>query len=222
MSLPESFAAPLSSAQWEAEFVRVIREDFETHDDPLISQLLDIEDNTLPLVAEHVRRYVTDFWKETNEDRSLLGAEIRRNLPSAIAGQKTSIRIFELLIARYRDLDTSTLTLNPSQSLEMVRAVLEQLELIQKRAPDAFNTKPMGYAGDLQTLCSLACLLDFRLGKLDYDTLATLLDCGRRVEGQDQEVEDGQNLRKRLELFRTNKTQLVLETEAYARSLPRK
>jgi hypothetical protein len=219
---PLSHLPPLTSEQWEDAFVTEIKKDFQTHDDLLISQLLDSQDNTLPLVADHVRRYVTNFWTETNEDRSLFGAEMRQKLPSAIAGQKTTIGILEALIARFRRLNLSSPDVNPQYSLQVAQTLLAQLEFMQNRAPDAFNVKPMGTAGDLQTLYSLACLLNHRLGKIDYDTLATLLDCGRMVEGQDKEVEDGKNLKNRLDSFRENKPEFAKDTEASVRSLPRK
>jgi hypothetical protein len=220
-SLPQSHPSPLRAEQWQAEFIQAIHNDLQTHDDPLIPRLLADQD-TLNNVADHVRRYVTDFWTETNQDRSLLGAEIRQKLPSAIAGQKSAIKIFEILTTRYRDLDMSALNTDPRQSLEMSRALLGQLELIQNRVSDAFNVKPMGYKGDLQTLYSLYCFLRHRLGSFSYDTLASLLDCGRTVEGQDKEVEDGMNLKKRLDGFRNNHPPMAEQTEIAARSLPRK
>ena len=152
-----------------------------------------------------------------------MGAEFRQKLLSAIAGQKTTISIFKALIARYQELDLSSPDINPQYSLQVAQALLAQLKFMRDRAPDAFNVKPMGYKGDLQTLYSLACLLAHRLGKLDYDTLATLLDCGRAVEGQneEEEFEDGQNLRKRLDAWRKHYPQLAEQTEALVRSLPR-
>lgn len=219
---PLSHSSPLTSEQWDAKFVQAIKDDPQAHDDPLISQLLATHDNTLRHVAEHVRRYVTDFWTEINQDRSLVGAEIRQELPSAIAGQKNTVKIFEILTARYRELDMSAPDINPGQSLEVSRALLSQLELMQKRAPDSFNVKSMGYVGDLETLYSLDYFLRYRLGSFSYETLATLLDCGRTVEGQNKEVEDGKNLKNRLDKFCRNKPQLIEQTEAYVRSIPRK
>jgi hypothetical protein len=218
---PYSIPSPLTSEQWEAEFVRAIEDDLQTHDDPLVVQLRDMQDNTLRYVADNVRRYVRDFMQRFNEDRSLFGAEIRQKLPSAIAGQKTTIRISETLIARFQELNLSSPDINLQHSLEMARALLTQLEFIRDHTSNVFSTKSLGYAGDLQTLCSLECFLRYRLEAFSYDTLATLLDCGRAVEGQEKEFEDGQNLRKRLETFRKNHPQLAEQTEASVRSLPR-
>ena len=218
---PLSHLLSPSSDQWETRFVQAIEDDLQTHDDPLILRLLADQD-TLHHVADHVRRYVTNFWAESNQNRSLLRAQIRRLLPSAIAGQKNTVKVLEILTDRYLDLDMSTLNVNPRQSLEMSRALLSQLESMQNRAPDAFNVKALGFAGDLQTLYSLVCLLRHRLGSFSYDTLATLLDCGHTVEGQDKEVEDGKNLQNRLDGFRKNKPGLAEQTEALARSIPRK
>ncbi len=215
---------PLTPEEWGSEFIRAIKADFQTHDDPLISRLLTDAD-TLHHVADHVRRYVTDFWKEANEDRSLFGAEIRHQLLSAIAGQKTTIKIFEAVAARLDSAQfgsSDTLNIDPQQSLETARALLRQLEFIQEHAPDATNVKSMGYKGDLQTLCSLDCFLRHRLGESSFDTLATLLDCGRTVEGQEREVEDGKNLKNRLDGFRQKKPWLAEQTEASAHAIPRK
>ena len=104
----------------------------------------------------------------------------------------------------------------------MARELKARMEFIENHVPAAFNVKPLGFAGDLQTLYSLVCFLRHRLGAFSYDTLATLLDCGRILEGQDREVEDGQNFKKRLDVFCRNKPELAKQTEIAACNIPRK
>jgi len=214
--------SPLTPREWEVEFRKAINADLNIHDDPHIPQLLSSSDDTFSYTADQVRRYVTDYWKETNEDRSLYGAELRQKLPSAMAGQKTTISLFETVIARLdkADFDLQAQS-NIRRYLQMAHALLAQLQYMDAQAPAAFNTKSLGYAGDLQTLYSLHCFLLHRLGACSYDTLATLLDCGFTVEGIDKEVYDGKNLKNRLDGFRQNKPDLAQKTEAFARSIPR-
>ena len=116
LTLLQSKSSPLTPEQWEASFVQAIRDDLRRHDDLLISKLL-ADADTLHHVVHHVHRYVTDFWKEANEDRSLFGAEIRQKLPSSVAGQKTTIGILETLIARYREQDLSAPGIDLRQTL---------------------------------------------------------------------------------------------------------
>jgi hypothetical protein len=178
-----------------------------------------------------LRVVVTDFWKEINEDRSLYGAELRGKLPSAIAGQKTTISVLEMESTR---LDESgfdrqvPVQISTRQYLQNARELLAHLEYMRDRAPAAFSIKSLGYAfsgtvalrpSDLQTLYSLYCFLRYRLGECSYDTVATLLDCGFAVEGIDKSVYDGKNLKNRLDSFRQNK-RLAEQTEAAARSIP--
>jgi len=228
---PQPQPSPLTPAEWEVEFRRAISADFQTHDDPAIAQLLLDSDNTFEHTAVHVRRFVTDFWKEINEDRSLYGAELRGKLPSAIAGQKTTISVLEM---EGTQLDESgfdrqvPIQINTRQYLQNARELLAQLEYMRDHAPAAFSIKSLGYGisgtgairpSDLQTLYSLHCFLRYRLGECSFDTLATLLDCGFTLEGIDKEVYDGKNLKNRLDGFRQNKW-LAEQTEAAARSIP--
>ncbi len=217
---------PLTPEQWEQELIRVLETDVQAHDDPMVSQLL-TDPDTLHHAADHVRRYVTDFWKRVNEDRGLYGGEMRQNLESAIAGQKTTIKVVEEVIARLDEAEfnqQAPIQINSHKYLVMARELCAQLEYMRDHAAAAFNPKSMRDKGDLQTLYSLDCFLRHRLGSFSYDTLATLLDCGRTVECQikQQVVEDGKNLKNRLDNFRKNKPWLAEQTEAAARSIPRK
>jgi hypothetical protein len=216
--------SPLSPHEWEKKFIEAIAADFQTHDDPLIQKLRG-DPNTTHHVAEHVRCYVTNYWKGINEDRSLYGAEIRRKLEPAIAGQRNTIRVFEFVLSRLDRAEFDgepPVRIDPRKSLEASRALLAELEYMQEHAPDAFNLKSLGYAGDLQTLCSLEYLLCPRLGESSLDTIATLIDCGHTVEGHKAEFVSADNLRKRLAGFREKYPHLVEQTEAAVRLIPRK
>jgi hypothetical protein len=224
MTTTSPLPAPLTAEAWETKFTEALDADYQTHDDPLVKQLRG-DANTLHHVADHVRRYVTDYWKETNEDRSLYGAEIRRKLEPAIAGQRNTIRVFEFVLPRLDRAEFDgepPVRIDPRKSLEASRALLADLEYMQEHAPDAFNLKSLGYAGDLQTLYSLHCLLRHRLGESLFDTLATLIDCGHAVEGHEKEVGSPDNLRKRIDNYREKNQHLAEQTEAAVRLIPRK
>jgi hypothetical protein len=216
---------PLTSPQWQARFQAALAADLQTHGDLLIQNLCSATDNTMAQVADHIRRYVTDFWKGPNEDRSLRGAEMRRLLPSAIAGQKTTIKIFEKAVALVESagLDPQEpARINAYAGLEKAQGLLLQLETMSAAVPATSNVKSLGYAGDLQTLHSLDYLLRYRLGKSSFDTLATLIDCGHEVEGHAREAfGSGENLKKRLAGFREKHAQLAEQTEARIRKIPR-
>jgi hypothetical protein len=217
-------STPLTAEAWETKFTEALDADYQTHEDLLIQKLRGDAD-TLYYVADHVRRYVTDYWKEINENRSLYGAEIRQKLEPAIAGQKNTIRVFELALDRLNKAEFDEelpVRIDPRKSLEAARALLAELEYMQAHAPNAFNLKSLGYAGDLQTLCSLEYLLRHRLGESSLDTIATLLDCAHTAEGHKVEVVAADNLRKRLGGFREKYPRLVEQTEAAIRLIPRK
>ena len=216
---------PLTPQQWGAELRKALAVDFQTHDDPLIRRL-SADKDTSHHVAEHVRHYVTDYWKEANKDRSLRGAEMKQMLTPAIAAQKTTIRIFEKAAALIEaaGLDPQEpARINAYAGLEKAQDLLAQLESMRDHAPATFNTKSLGYKGDLQILYSLHCLLRYRLGNSSFDTLATLIDCGHAVEGHAKEdFGSGENLRKRLENFCEKHAPLAKQTEAAVRHIPRK
>lgn len=217
---------PLTAPQWEAKFRAAIDADYETHDDPIIKTLCAACDNTMLHVADHVRRYVCDYWRAANEDRRLRGAEMRKVLATAIAGQLTTIKALEAALAQ---IDKAELgahepdRINAQSGLQMARELLTRLEAMQERAPDAFNTKSPGDAGDLQTLLSLDCFLRYRLGESSFDTIATLIDCGYAAEGLARDAfGSGENLKKRLETFRENHAQLAQHTEAAVQLISRR
>ncbi len=213
----------LTPKEWELKFRKAIAEDFETHEDPLIARLLADSDNTFEFVAAHVCRYVTEFWKEINESRRLYGADLRRDLVAAIQGQKRTIKLYEGQLARLNAAEVgeqSPILINCLGGLQMARVQLAQLEYMRERASKSFIIKSLGYAGDLQTLYSLYCLLRSRLGECSYETLATLIDCGYFVEGIEKEVNDPKNLENRLDGFRQNHPYLAEQTEAAASSIP--
>lgn len=213
-------AAPLPLfSQWHENFIKILTDDLQGHDDPLVKRLL-ADTDTLHLAGEHVRRYLAGFWRGANEDRAVFGAELRRYLPSAIAGQKTTEKILELIAERWTQADQPATAINPIDSLKIARTLLEQLQLIQTNVGDATNVKSLGYAGDLQTLYSLECLLRHRLGGFSYDTMATLLHCGHQVEGKDSDVVDPDNLKKRIAKWCENHRHLAEQTEATVRTIP--
>lgn len=232
-SAAQLLPAPLTPEQWAAEFRKTLMADLRIKSDPDVLRLLSSTDGTFNTVVDSVRRFCQDFWAEANSDRAIFGAELRQDLPSAIAEQTATIKILEKSIARLDAAGfglSAPIQVNTRKYLLMARLLLAHLDYMNQAAPAAFSVKSLGYsttgvgssiASDLQTLYWIHRFLIHRLGKFPYNSLATLLDCGFVVEGIDKEVYDGKNLKNRLDKFQKNNPHLAEQTEADVRSIPR-
>jgi hypothetical protein len=217
---------PLTPEEWEAKFIRTLKSrDFKPYHDTLIIQLL-ADSDTLNRVARFVHWYVSDCWEKWIHNRAKRGEGVNNLLKKAVAGQEVTIQVFEEFIAGLDDAQIAGADcLDPlPRYLDMSRQLLAKVAGMLANVSRAYNSKPLGYKGDLQTLDALDWLLQVRLGKSTSETLFTLIDCGNWVEGQKKQrmlKDPVADLRKRLRDFRANNP-LAQRTEAFVRSIPRK
>ena len=222
---PQPRTSPLTKSQWRAIFITVLKSnDFRPFHDPLITALLADED-TLTHAAEFVRLYVTGAWVPWNQERKVRGKEMKRDLKEALRGLEAWVRVCERVKNQLEDLQVdqqNPVHIQSQNDLEIARTLPAKAQKMLAATPAAYNVRPLGIAGDLQTLDALDWLLRIRLGKSSPESLFTLLDCGYWVEGQkgQRNLKDPvSDLSNKLRGFRANNP-LSRKTEDFIRSIP--